>query len=73
MTSLGQHTSKNTMGQMRQICMRTASGARDLKDMNCVKMVGLKMRRFRRHSNNMHKKLLPKTKKNIVFMSTANR
>lgn len=35
-TSLGQHTSKNTMSQMRQIWIRTANGARDLKDMNCI-------------------------------------
>lgn len=36
-------------------------------------MVGLEKRRFRRHNNDMHKNLLPKSKKNIVFMSTASR
>lgn len=33
---VGQHTLKNTLGQMRQVWIRTANGTKDLKYRNCI-------------------------------------
>lgn len=36
-------------------------------------MADIKIKRFRRHKNEVHKKLLPNARKNIVFVSMVNR